>query len=259
MTPRSPYRFYVAAQMGGPRAELTLSPEESHHLIDVLRLRGGTPIDLFDASGQTYGGEYVGASEGRARVRLMERDEGERDERAGTMPEVHVAVAVLKRRAMDWLVEKLSELGVETLQPLVTARSVVRPKGARRAAGDDSRSESPGRWERIAIAAAKQCGRNRPLIVAATTAAGEWLARPRSPAHTVYARCGGGTIAIGAWLAERADAAAPRWVAVGPEGGWTPEECDGFERAGFNAVSLGNLTLRSETAALAAATLCRLG
>jgi 16S rRNA (uracil1498-N3)-methyltransferase len=160
---------------------------------------------------------------------------------------------MLKRRAMDWLVEKLSELGVEMFQPLVAARGVVQ-----RGSGQ-SRVEAPGRWERIAIAAAKQCGRNRPLLVAPPASLAEWLARPRPPAHTVYARPGPDATPIGAWLAERAGVAAPRWAAIGPEGGWSPDECDAFEHAGFNAVSLGDWTLRSETAALAAAALCRLG
>jgi 16S rRNA (uracil1498-N3)-methyltransferase len=249
MSPRAPHRFYYPGHLTGlgENAMVEMTPEESHHLLRVLRLKPGSQVDIFDAGGLAWTAEMAGERGGAAVVRLLWPLELAPPEH----PIVNLAVAIIKRNPMDWMIEKLSELGVESVQPLLAARSVGQ--------GDiKPYSEPPERWDRLAIAAAKQCGRNRPLILLPPAPVGEWLQRPHPPARCFYAHGGSGALRLGPALAGTAEAALPIWIAIGPEGGWTPEEREAFQAAGYSPVLLGNLTLRSETAAIAAAAVCRL-
>lgn len=252
MSPRAPHRFYYSGQLSGidpqsPEAIVALSSDESHHLTRVLRIKPGMLVDIFDASGQAWSAEVIESERGVARVRVLLP----LDTEAPDSLVLNLAVSVLKRRAMDWLIEKLSELGVHTLQPLMTARSIGHQ--------DIKPYESiPERWDRLALSAAKQCGRNLPLNIMPPMPVLEWLERDRPPALCAFAHGDPQAQGIGQWLADSQGLTLPRWVAIGPEGGWHDQEVEAFQPAGFKAVGLGNLTLRAETAALAAAAACRL-
>lgn len=243
---RAPHRFYFEGhvRVEGPQV-IELSPEESRHLIRVLRLKIGAGVDVFDAAGNAFSGTVESIEGDRARVLLATLIEAEKN----VGPALNLAVAIIKRRGMDLLIEKLSELGVDTLQPLLSERSVALP---------DVRPNSlpPERWERLAIAAAKQSGRNQPLNILPPESVLDWLKRQRPPAHTAFADVNPAARPLAQWLIEREAAPLARWVAIGPEGGWTPRERDAFAAAGFLPVTLGGLVLRAETAAIAAASAC---
>ncbi|MCE5230362.1 16S rRNA (uracil(1498)-N(3))-methyltransferase [bacterium] len=245
---RAPHRFYYAGQVkiDGPEV-VELSPDESRHLIRVLRLKPGSAVDVFDAAGNAFSGLVEAIDGDIARVKLVSRIEPEKQ----LGPPVNIAVALIKRRGMDLLIEKLSELGIDSVQPLLSDRSVALPDVK-------PNSQPPERWERLAIAAAKQSGRNQPLNILPPETVLEWLGRTRPPAHTVFADVDQSAKQLGQWLIDRAGAPLPRWIAIGPEGGWTPRERDAFAKAGFLPVRLGGLVLRTETAAIAAASACRL-
>lgn len=190
-----------------------LSPEESRHARKVLRLGPGDRVTVFDAS-EAWAGE-IASVEDRVTVRLLEKLA-----RPALRPLV-VAAAVPKGARLDWMVEKLAELGVAELVPVRFERSVAEiGEGKRR------------RLEKIALAAAKQSG--APVMKVS----------PERPLAGVPAD---------AVLADP-DAAAPLapgagWVVVGPEGGLAEEERRRFLHRG----SLGATTLRIETAAVVAA------
>jgi 16S rRNA (uracil1498-N3)-methyltransferase len=245
---RSPFRFYYPAALPDePGAVVELPEGESHHVLRVLRLKPGTPVTVFDKDGRQWSAEVAGRGEGEAaRLTLIEAEAAPQAEG----PEVSVAAALLKRRAMDWMIEKLSELNVASLQPLITERTVVE-------APESSEGGAPARWERIALAAAKQCGRATPLGFAAPTPLTDWLKRERPRVLACFAHAGPGSTPLGVWLGDRAGMGLPVVVAVGPEGGWTPGEVEAFQAAGFSAVSLGPHVLRAETAALTVAAACR--
>jgi len=190
-----------------------LSPEESRHAVRVLRLGPGDPVTVFDPT-ETWTGEIVSV-EDRVTVRLIEKRT-----RPALRPLV-VAAAVPKGARLDWMVEKLAELGVAELVPVRFARSVAE-------AGDGKRR----RLEKIALAAAKQSGApvmrisaERPLEAVPADAV---LADPEAP--------------------QPLDPGAG-WVVIGPEGGLTETERRRFARLG----RLGGTTLRIETAAVVAA------
>jgi 16S rRNA (uracil1498-N3)-methyltransferase len=146
--------------------------------------------------------------------------------------ELVVASALPKGDRGDFLVEKLTELGATRFVPLVTARSVVVPKG-----------NAVEKFHRAVIEASKQCGRNVLMAVDPPARWGEFV-RSALPAVRLVLHTDGGVPFPGA-------AGAGVAVAVGPEGGWTPEEVAEATAAGWTAATLGPRVLRVETAALA--------
>jgi 16S rRNA (uracil1498-N3)-methyltransferase len=247
MSPRAPHRFYYAGHLHDVEGTVELSADESHHLIHVLRLRPGTLVDVFDATGAGFAARVATAEGKVARIELM----GPIEQIAAAGHRLNIAIAVVKQRAMTLVIEKLSELGVDAVQPLLSERAV---------AGSDIQphGSTPERWQRLAISAAKQCGRNLPLDIRTPSPVADWLKRFKLPAHLAYAHPAPGAPSFGQWLSGFPAVSLPLWVAIGPEGGWTPAETDAFEEAGFQAVTLGTLTLRSETAAIAVAATCRM-
>jgi 16S rRNA (uracil1498-N3)-methyltransferase len=190
-----------------------LSPEESRHAVKALRLEPGDRVTVFDPH-ETWAGEIESAA-GKVIVRLLERMP------APSLPRVVVAAAAPKGARLDWMIEKLAELGVAEFIPVKFARSVVEP-------GEGKRK----RIEKIALAAAKQSGAPVLRISAEKTVAqlpaDAWLAAPGGTERPVP---GAGC------------------VVVGPEGGLTAGEEARFARR----FSLGPTILRIETAAVVAA------
>src|SRR5439155_11117754 len=115
--------------------EIALNAAEAHHLRDVLRLPVGTVVEVFDDSGHVAGAAISHSDERHVRVVVQALHE------AAVTPALTVAAAVPKGERADWMVEKLSELGVDRFIPLVTARSVVLPAG----------KNKTSRWTRIAV------------------------------------------------------------------------------------------------------------
>lgn len=208
MPPSMP-RFFVE-RIADP---VVLSTAESRHAVRSLRLSPGAKVTVFDPR-EAWAGEILSV-EGRVRVRLLERLPG------AELPRVVVAAAVPKGNRLDWMVEKLAELGVAEFIPVRCARSVA-------ALGEGKRR----RLEKIAVAAAKQSG--SPLMAVSPERGVAEL-----PADAVLLTPS----------ATRPLEAGPGTVVVGPEGGFTAEEEGRFP----SRRSLGRTTLRVETAALAAA------
>lgn len=234
-----------------PEEPLTVTGEAAHHLHRVLRLERGDPCTLFDGAGRVATALVDGWTHGALELRLTSI----RDLPPLPGPTLELIVAVLKADKLDWVVQKLTELGVDRIVPVHTARSVARPKA-------DSAARRQERIGRILREAARQCGRAhlprldpiRPLgeALAETDAPGElrlfcWEEAP------LEARLG--TLLEGALDAPRLR------ILIGPEGGLTAEEASLATAHGFLPASLGTLILRAETAAIAACALAasRLG
>ncbi|MDM0075273.1 16S rRNA (uracil(1498)-N(3))-methyltransferase [Variovorax sp. J2P1-59] len=232
-------RFHCAIALTADSA-LTLPPGAARH-VQVLRMQPGDALTLFDGSGGEYAAtvERMGRSEVAVQVGAHSAIEREAP-RA-----VHLAVGMPANERMDWLVEKATELGVASIQPLMTAHGVLRLMGER---ADKKRAH----WEAVAIAACEQCGRNRVPVIHPVQPLAGWLAKPVADSERFILSLADGTrpvadIAHGA-SSEPRDA----WVLSGPEGGLSAtEEQDAIAR-GFAPLTLGPRVLRAETAALAA-------
>jgi 16S rRNA (uracil1498-N3)-methyltransferase len=161
---------------------------------------------------------------------------------------VHLAVGMPANERMDWLVEKATELGVASIQPLVTERSVLRLSAERA-------DKKQAHWQSVAIAACEQCGGNRVPLVHAVRTLPTWLASLGAPDGAAPARLllSLRTQSVGLRGMELSGRAA--LFLSGPEGGLSATEEDVALAQGFVCVSLGPRVLRAETAALAALTL----
>lgn len=212
-------------------------PGELHHLRHVLRVKVGDPLDCFDGEGHSYLGRVTRSTPQVVVVAIQER-------RADTQSPVRLILvqALIRPERFAWVVQKATELGVERLVPLVTARTTIRPSPARA-------EHQVARWQRVSREAAKQCGRRTVPQIEPPQRFDRAL-----PAIAEQARVIMPTLAMPARPLSEAvsDFASGEPVAavIGPEGDFTPEEAALGERHGARLVSLGGLILRSETAAL---------
>ena len=242
MHPHPPPRCFLAPAAWAGEA-VTLAPEESHHLLRVLRGRPGDPVTVFDGQGRRAPARLAAAGrDGAAKVQL---NLAAVQLTAPPSAKIILAQALPKHGLMDNIVQKAVELGAAAVWPLVTERVV--------AAGDAAHLAAKAeRWRKIACAAARQCG-------------ADWLPEVRDPlalpglAGAIRAchRCFIGSLAAAA-LPFRQAAAAARplppsatlMMAIGPEGDLTPAEMELLTAAGGVPVSFGAAVLRVETAAL---------
>jgi len=209
-------------------------PESAARHVQVLRLQPGGEVTLFDGTGGEWSAtvERMGRSDVAVRVGShsgVEREPG---------VAVHLALGVPANERMDWLVEKAAELGVASLQPLVTERSVLRLSG-------DRARKKQAHWQAIAAAACEQCGGNRVPVVHPLADFADWTP-PDGLAKRMLSLHAEARPLLGARLD------APLLLLSGPEGGLSPREQERALAAGFEPATLGPRVLRAETAPLAA-------
>jgi 16S rRNA (uracil1498-N3)-methyltransferase len=218
-------------------ASLALPPGAARH-VQVLRMQPGDALTLFDGAG----GEYAATVErmGRSDVAVVVGAHLALEREAPRA--VHLAVGMPANERMDWLVEKATELGVASIQPLATAHGVLRLVGERA-------EKKRAHWEAIAIAACEQCGRNRVPVIHPVQPFNGWIEAHAEPAVRLVLSLAEGTRGIAAIpVADGAGAL----VLSGPEGGLSASEEQQAIARGFAPVTLGARVLRAETAALAA-------
>jgi 16S rRNA (uracil1498-N3)-methyltransferase len=227
-------RFYTPDPLAP--GEYVLSGPEAHHLAAVRRFGPGDRVVLFNGDGHDHPAEVVSADRKRTLLNVFPAVVADREL---SFP-LHVVAALPKGDRGDFLVEKLTELGVTRLTPLQTERSVVQPREARL-----------DKLQHAVIEASKQCGRNRLMHVAPLTRWATFLAAPDLPPLRLLLHPPAD--GVGRVLAEFGPAAGGVVVAVGPEGGFASAEVDAAEAAGWGLVALGPRVLRVETAAVVAA------
>jgi 16S rRNA (uracil1498-N3)-methyltransferase len=209
-------------------------PSGAARHVQVLRLQPGDALTLFDGRG----GEYDAAIEHMGRSEVRVQVQGHRDVECEPAVAVHLALGMPANERMDWLVEKATELGVASIQPLLAERSVLRLAGERA-------QKKQAHWQGVAIAACEQCGRNRVPVVHPVQPLATWLAGQAQPGLVLSLRPGTRP------LAALAHGAAVTLLS-GPEGGLSPGEENEALLRGWMPVQLGPRVLRAETAPLAA-------
>ena len=216
---------------------LTLSEEESHHLVSVRRARNGEAVIVLDGRGRSGRGAVVRADPKRAVVEIRSVETLERD-----TPPIFLAQAMPLGKTMDTIVQKAAELGAAGVVPLITERSELRLDGERT-------EKKLARWRAAAVEAVKQCGNpflpeiSEPVTLAA-------FAAGKLPSTRLVCSLEGRPQSLTDALSRRG-AFGGVVLAIGPEGDFSPAEYAALRQAGFSSVTLGPLVLRSETAALA--------
>ncbi len=242
----SPPPGVPAPAPGGPRPDLAaaaahvfvadlgvpvLDDGDAHHLAHVLRLEAGEVVSASDGAGRWRRCRFEPAGGGPAPATLVPVGPVVLEERAE--PPITVAFALVKGQRPEWVVQKLTEIGVDTILPLVTERTVVRWPAGRA-------DRHLGRLRRVAREAAMQSRRARLPEVGRLTTFADLLAAGDVAARGCLARPGGDPPSLDRPV-----------VLVGPEGGWSAGE----GASGLPWVDLGRTVLRAETAALAAGVL----
>jgi 16S rRNA (uracil1498-N3)-methyltransferase len=233
---RHGHRFYVPQPLP-PGTALELPRETARQITRVLRLRRGDRVTLFAGDGSEVPATIEALRGDTVTVRLGRPVLG----RVLPPPPITLAPSLLKHDRIELVVEKATELGVRRIVPLVAQRCVV-------AATSDVTGRRLERWRRIAIEAAEQCGRASLPVIEPPRTLPELV--PELSSHRAILLWEG----TAAWSLAALDLApeSPVLLLVGPEGGWTQGEVEQLQAAGAALASLGPLTLRSETAALAA-------
>ncbi|HQR07807.1 MAG TPA: RsmE family RNA methyltransferase [Gemmatales bacterium] len=220
-------RFYVAEPL--QRGPMSIIGPEAHHIAQVLRLQSGDEIVLFNGDGREYPARLELVKKSHLEVEVLDELTISKE----AVREITVACPLPKGDRATFLIEKLTELGVAHYVPLRTARSVVHPGGGKLE-----------KLQRQVIEASKQCGRNvlmtiEPMmewdnLVQQSFAGVRWIADASGTPSSALAN-------------------QPIFIALGPEGGWIPEELSQARQHQWQVVSLGKSILRIETATIAAA------
>jgi 16S rRNA (uracil1498-N3)-methyltransferase len=227
------HRFYLEEQLPGiPGCEVAITGEPAHRIASVLRMRAGERLALFDGSRELECELLEVRPRVKARVIARLPD---------MPPSRHLTLfqALIRPNRFEWLIEKVTEIGVSAIVPVVTERVAVRARSIGAGRFD--------RWSRIAIEASEQSGRR-------------CLPALREPLDFAVAVKSAPKPAMFAWEGMRAEPASriesdatELSLFIGPEGGWSEDEVALARREELTFMSLGPNTLRSETAAVVAA------
>jgi 16S rRNA (uracil1498-N3)-methyltransferase len=223
-------RRWIADETSGSRAALIGANAE--HLACVLRARVGQEFDIA-AEGRVRRGRIVSITPEKVEFELGE------ELPAAVLPEITLVLATFKFDRMEWAIEKVTELGVARIVPLIAKRT-----DSHLAAAATKRVE---RWRRIAREAAQQSRRVSPPEIAAAARLREIL--DFAADRGIVLSEGEEQISLKQAVAGSKGTIA---LAIGPEGGWTSDEERAFREHGWIAASLGPTILRAETAAIAA-------
>ena len=235
-------RHFLVDDIGAANDTAMIAGVEARHILRVLRLGRGSRFVLIDRTGARFQAVIVGTDRKQVTVKI---------ERALPTPppspvRIVLCQSLLKSHPMDYLIQKTSELGVDTLVPFISARTVVRPPPER--AADRLRH-----WREIASNATKQSGRDRTLVIQRPVALPELIEAVRHDAALkVLFWEEEGSTDLKRLLRESPQRQAFVGM-VGPEGGFTEGEAAAAKEVGFISASLGYRILRSETAATAVA------
>jgi len=229
-------RFYVP-QPQIKNEMLRIEGDEVRHIRRVLRLKAGDEIIVFDGSGKEYEGTIVEERPFSVVIRIQNIFSSKRESHL----EITLAQSLLKGEKMDYLIQKATELGVKEIVPFFSSRSVPLLEKS-------GRLKRHHRWERIAIDASKQCGRGVVPKIEPLQGYSEMLqsVSPDSLRLILWEREGTNLKEVLGKSIEKKEI----FFIVGPEGGFSQEEIEEANKAGFLRVTLGRRILRAETASL---------
>jgi 16S rRNA (uracil1498-N3)-methyltransferase len=228
------HRFYLPTGLAEQQSVM-VPPDQAKHLRSVLRLSPGDTIELFDGQGNLFLARLEEVQRHQVQARCLERLPLPPAPRCP----LTLMQSLLKGKKMDLVVQKATELGAVTLQPIISRYSE-----------SSLAADRIERWHRISLEACKQCGRPTPLTIR------EPLALESVPLahyiHRLYCWEQEGSAQLGPAMFQPG---ASTCLLIGPEGGLHSAEIQWLTRGAFHPLGLGPLTLRAETASLAAITL----
>ncbi|MDF1761929.1 MAG: 16S rRNA (uracil(1498)-N(3))-methyltransferase [Oleibacter sp.] len=217
-----------------PGADIALNDQAVNHLVRVLRMSDGDALRLFNGDGHEYGASLIIESKKNASARITSVLRSD-----VTMPlNLHLGQVISKGDRMDFTIQKSTELGITHITPLTSERCDVRLKGERM----DKKLEH---WQKVALSACEQCGRNTVPKIHAPQSLADWIATCDSERKLLLHPHNQQPLL-------NTDSPSSVALLVGPEGGFSDLEVVQCQQQGFDGLLLGPRILRTETAALAA-------
>lgn len=231
-------RFYIPPHAWNPD-KLALDGGETHHALEVLRMKAGDRATVFNGQGAEATVEFAAVDKGKIALKKIAAGKS-----APLACALTLGQAIPKGKNMDLIVEKATELGAAAIAPLLSERTVVR-------ADEGEALLKREKWQRVAIEAAKQCGQNWVPAVAKPRTPKEFFQAGEKWDLMLIASLQPDSRPIKQALAEAgAKKPARVLVLVGPEGDFTPAEINLAKNAGCRPITLGPIILRTETAAI---------
>lgn len=217
---------------------VTLAADEARHLRDVLRLKTGDEVYVFNGLGREFRCAVANTARDSAELRIDSEVEPAKPE---SQLRLDLCVALLKGEKFDLVVQKATELGVSSIVPLITRYADIHLRD------ETDASRRVARWQRIALEAAKQSGRAFVPEVSAPVSFGSLLADTNDAELCLMFSERDG-VGLKNLIVNRPPS---RVIAlIGSEGGWSDEEIEQARTKDFHAVTLGGRVLRAETAAI---------
>lgn len=231
-------RIFSTEPLAG-KTEVQLDEAASRHLVKVLRLGPGRPLILFDGTGGEYEAELLEAGK-KARAKIGAFSENDRQSPLA----ITLAIGISRGDRFDWVIQKATELGASTIQPLFTERCEVRLSGERM-------EKKLGQWQQIAISACEQSARNRIPEILPPQKFTQFLEQSKSDTALKLVLHHRTEVTL-AGLEQQAGRPEAALLLVGPEGGLSAEEIELAMAQEFYPLRLGPRVLRTETAPVAA-------
>ena len=237
-------RFFVKEIHGTEKAVL-ITGKELHHLRDVLRLKKGDEVIIFDGKGLEFTGKIEGLGKNEARFIIAKQLHPSKE----SAFEIILCQGLTKGEKMELIIQKATELGVSRIVPFVAQRVVPKLK-------NEQIAKKTQRWQHIAIEASKQCGRGIIPAIEAPATLTEVLSRWSMNKENY--------VKLIPWEVEKehtlkdilkGNKPAGCIALIGPEGGFSEAEVNQAKEMGFMSVSLGPRILRAETAAISMVTI----
>ncbi len=221
-----------------------LDERNNHYLLHVLRVKPRHSLILFDGSGHDYRATVTTVL--RKKIEVFIDEEIDASSIAQESPlNIALAIAISKGERMDWVMQKSTELGVTSIQPLVTQRVDVKLNSERR-------QKKLEHWRNIVIGACEQSGRSILPAVGTPLNISDWLTTAEPCDLKLLLRADGSEFSH---VSNNRIPPASVSILIGPEGGLSGEEIVAAEKTGFIAIRFGNRILRTETAPIVAISL----
>jgi 16S rRNA (uracil1498-N3)-methyltransferase len=239
-------RFFVEKINATDKYVTLNDPDQLHHFRDVLRIKPGQLVAVFDRLGDEYLAKVQEVNSSFAKLVIQEK----RPPNALDI-EITVACAIPKKVKMDDIIDKLTQLGVACIIPLQTERVIVK-------LDKQKKLQRFQRWEKIGISAVKQSQRSKFVVIKPVTDFKEVIANSRDFDLKLIPTLETRRITLKNIFNQTTRAFNKIIVLIGPEGDFTPQEVALAKDAGFLPVSLGNQVLRVDTAAIAVVSFIKL-
>ncbi|MEJ2479802.1 MAG: 16S rRNA (uracil(1498)-N(3))-methyltransferase [Acidihalobacter sp.] len=229
-------RIYTGPDALNPGTEVELPGNAFRHTVQVLRLRPGAQLVLFNGDGHDYPAQLTNVERRRASAQVQERTPNGSESPLA----LHLVQAISKAEHMDITVQKAVELGVHAIQPVLSARGLRLPP--------ERLARKLEHWRAVAVSACEQCGRSRIPELHEPLKLDAWL-QSSPPADGLRLLLDpGATHGLDALPSPQAAVE----LLIGPEGGFAPDEMEQAARAGLIGLNLGPRVLRTETAGIVA-------